>query len=291
MERPVYSRMYGIYALIFILSGFLLILFSVLLNDGILLITAGSLPGVILICIGSYIILKLLRVLKYYNMYLSGITSLQEMSDILMASKGSIKDNMKSLMLSNFMVSGYFTEDDTIIFNDKIIEAETSTKHIIKEDTVEDVTITSNEVAQSGIDDWKSYIEYIKVAENEYKTEDISYSLYKMSKVLEKIFDYLSIHQEKEHEVSRLMDSYIPLVLKLIDSYRELANSGINSFSVNRTKEDIISACDKINEALQGALQDLYDGTALDISADTSVLQMMLARDGFLNRDIFKNKK
>lgn len=290
MERPVYSRMYGIYALIFILSGFLLILFSVLLNDGILLITAGSLPGVILICIGSYIILKLLRVLKYYNMYLSGITSLQEMSDILMASKGSIKDNMKSLMLSNFMVSGYFTEDDTIIFNDKIIEAETSTKHIIKEDTVED-TITSNEVTQSGIDDWKSYIEYIKVAENEYKTEDISYSLYKMSKVLEKIFDYLSIHQEKEHEVSRLMDSYIPLVLKLIDSYRELANSGINSFSVNRTKEDIISACDKINEALQGALQDLYDGTALDISADTSVLQMMLARDGFLNRDIFKNKK
>lgn len=291
MERPVYLRMYGIYALIFILSGFLLILLSVLLNDGILLITAGTIPGIILICIGVYIYLKLLKVLKYYNMYLSGITSLQEMSDILMTSKISIKDNMKSLMVSNFMVSGYFTDDDKVIFEDKIIDAEKSNiKTAVKDEVVESNNV-KQEVIPSGINDWKSYIEYIKNAENEYKTEDISYSLYKMSKVLEKIFDFLSNHKDKEQDVSRLMDSYIPLVLKLIDSYRELANSGIHSFSVNRTKEDIISACDKINEALQGALQDLYDGTALDISADTSVLQMMLARDGFLNRDIFKNKK
>ncbi len=110
-------------------------------------------------------------------------------------------------------------------------------------------------------------------------------------KILRKILEYLEKHCEKEKDVKKLMDFHLPSALKLISSYRELQKSGLNTFNIQKTKDDIVSACDKIHEAFCGVLEDLYNDKAIDVSADIQVLKMMLAREGLLDRDTFKIKK
>ena len=87
------------------------------------------------------------------------------------------------------------------------------------------------------------------------------------------------------------MEFHLPSTVKLILSYRELDKSGINTFNIEKTKEEIVSACDKIHEAFNGVLEDLYNDKAIDVSTDIQVLKMMLSREGFLDRDVFKQNK
>ena len=157
---------------------------------------------------------------------------------------------------------------------------------------VEEETHEEKQVQESSsIKEWQKYLSEISSAENEFKSQDISFSLYRLGKVIRQVLEYLEKHQEKEKDVKKLMDFHLPSTLKLIASYRELQKSGLNTFNIQKTKDDIVSACDKIQEAYTGVLEDLYNDNAIDVSTDIQVLKMMLAREGFLDRDAFKIKK
>ena len=108
--------------------------------------------------------------------------------------------------------------------------------------------------------------------------------------IRDSVIDYLEKHPEKEKDVKKLMEFHLPSTIKLIASYKELDKSGLNTFNIEKTKEEIVSACDKIHEAFSGVLEDLYNDKAIDVSADIQVLQIMLSREGFLDRDIFRKK-
>ena len=156
-----------------------------------------------------------------------------------------------------------------------------------KVDTAGTITMSENK----SFNDWKGYVKSIKNAESEFKSQDISFSLYRLSKAVDKVIDYLEKHPEKEKDVKKLMDFHLPSAVKLISSYKELQVSGLNTFNIEKTKEEIVSAVDKIQEAYAGVLEDLYNDNAIDVSADIQVLKMMLSREGFLDRDVFKQKK
>ena len=179
-----------------------------------------------------------------------------------------------------------YSTDKNIIINEEEISEQVSEKY-------KGINNSGNIVENSNqqIEDWKKYLDIITKAESDFKSEDIAFSLYELHATLNKLLMYLDKHKEKAVDLKKLMDFHLPSSLKLIDSYKELSKSGIHSFSVNKTKEDIVSAIDKINEAFKGVLEDLYNDTAIDVSSDITVLKMMLAREGFLDRDTFKIKK
>ena len=210
-----------------------------------------------------------------------GATSLQKISDTLFVSKQYIEKELIYMSEIGVISDVHINDMGEISFGD------------IKDTVTIQEAIDEEADIQENINDfqeWQTHLQVIKDAEQEFKTEDISYALYRMGKVLEQILLYLKSHPEKSMDVKKLMDFHLPSTLKLVDAYRELHKSGINTFSVNKTKEDVLSACDKIIEAFQGVLKDLYEDTAIDVSADITVLKMMLAREGFLDRDVFKSK-
>lgn len=279
--RSIYAKFGGFSAPALILFGFFLILFSVITYDGLIMFLMSFIPGALLVFFGFLIFAGYIRALRYYGFYSMGIRSLQELSDIMTVSKASLKKDIGYMASRGIMPNAYFDDDDNLSFgSEKKREEADKPKDEIRE-----------EKHISSIDEWHKHLDVIKAAENEFKSEDLSYALFGIGKVLEQIFIYLDAHPDKEGELKKLMDFHLPSALKLIDSYRELNKSGIKSFSVNKTKEDILSACDKIREAFQGVLKDLYEGTAIDVSADITVLKMMLAREGFLDRDVFNIKK
>lgn len=287
-ESSAFGRLGSMTAVILIFAGFALIIFSIITFNSILLITCCFLPGTGLIIYGFLIFSRYIRALKYYNIYMSGSETLQDFSDILMDSKRNIRKDIAKMAQLGIMPNAHFNSDDVLVFT-----ADNLGKNVIDVE-VEESRNESNIVKQQenlSINQWKSYIKTIKEAENEFKSQDISFSLYRLSKVVEKVIDYLEKHPEKEKDVKKLMEFHLPSTVKLILSYRELDKSGINTFNIEKTKEEIVSACDKIHEAFNGVLEDLYNDKAIDVSTDIQVLKMMLSREGFLDRDVFKQNK
>ncbi len=287
-ESSAFGRLGSMTAVILIFAGFALIIFSIITFNSILLITCCFLPGTGLIIYGFLIFSRYIRALKYYNIYMSGSETLQDFSDILMDSKRNIRKDIAKMAQLGIMPNAHFNSDDVLVFT-----ADNLGKNVIDVE-VEESRNESNIVKQQenlSINQWKSYIKTIKEAESEFKSQDISFSLYRLSKVVEKVIDYLEKHPEKEKDVKKLMEFHLPSTVKLILSYRELDKSGINTFNIEKTKEEIVSACDKIHEAFNGVLEDLYNDKAIDVSTDIQVLKMMLSREGFLDRDVFKQNK
>ena len=280
-----FGRLSSMAAVIQIFAGFAFIIFSIISFNNIIFLILGIIPGIFLIIIGFLIFVRCIRALKYYNIYISGAYSLQDISDILMDSKRNIKKDIEKMASLGIMPNARFDSYDNLVFSNDI-----------KEEDVIEVSVDENsseEVIQeiSSINQWKKYLVEISSAENEFKSQDIAFSLYRLEKILRKILEYLEKHCEKEKDVKKLMDFHLPSALKLISSYRELQKSGLNTFNIQKTKDDIVSACDKIHEAFCGVLEDLYNDKAIDVSADIQVLKMMLAREGLLDRDTFKIKK
>ncbi len=283
-----YGRLGSMPAVICIFAGFALIIFSIISFESITLIICCFIPGTALIIYGFLVFSRFIRALKYYNIYMSGAHSLQDFSDILMDSKRNLRKDIDKMAYTGIMPNAHFNKDDILVFtkdiNDsKIIDAEPS----------EEVVYQQIEVTSSGNNstkEWRKYTADIKAAENEFKSQDISFTLFRLGKAVNNVIDYLEKHPEKEKDVKKLMNFHLPSALKLILSYKELDKSGINSFNIEKTKEEIVSACDKIYEAYTSVLEDLYNDKAIDVSADIQVLQMMLSREGFLDRDIFNKK-
>ena len=227
-ESSAFGRLGSMTAVILIFAGFALIIFSIITFNSILLITCCFLPGTGLIIYGFLIFSRYIRALKYYNIYMSGSETLQDFSDILMDSKRNIRKDIAKMAQLGIMPNAHFNSDDVLVFT-----ADNLGKNVIDVE-VEESRNESNIVKQQenlSINQWKSYIKTIKEAENEFKSQDISFSLYRLSKVVEKVIDYLEKHPEKEKDVKKLMEFHLPSTVKLILSYRELDKSGINNFA------------------------------------------------------------
>lgn len=285
-ESSDFGRLSSMAAVILIFAGFAFIIFSIISFDNIIFLVSGIIPGVILLIAGFLIFSRFIRALKYYNIYMSGAHSLQEISDILMDSKRNIKKDIEKMALLGIMPHARFDAFDNLVFSSDIKD-----EHVIDVPVEEEIHEEKQVQESSSIKEWQKYLSEISSAENEFKSQDISFSLYRLGKVIRQVLEYLEKHQEKEKDVKKLMDFHLPSTLKLIASYRELQKSGLNTFNIQKTKDDIVSACDKIQEAYTGVLEDLYNDNAIDVSTDIQVLKMMLAREGFLDRDAFKIKK
>ena len=284
-ESSAFGRLSSMAAVILIFAGFAFIIFSIISFNNIIFLISGIIPGIALLIAGFLIFSRFIRALKYYNIYMSGAQSLQAISDILMDSKRNIKKDIEKMAVLGIMPNARFDAYDNLVFYNDIKEEniiEVPVEEEKKKETLQEI---------SSINQWKKYLVEINSAENEFKSQDISFSLYRLGKVVGKVLEYLEKHSEKEKDVKKLMDFHLPSALKLIASYRELQKSGLNTFNIQKTKDDVVSACDKIHEAFSGVLEDLYNDNAIDVSADIQVLKMMLAREGFLDRDTFKTKK
>ncbi len=88
----------------------------------IIFLILGIIPGIVLIIIGFLIFARFIRALKYYNIYMSGAYSLQDISDILMDSKRNIKKDIEKMASLGIMPNARFDSYDNLVFSNDIKE-------------------------------------------------------------------------------------------------------------------------------------------------------------------------
>lgn len=94
-------------------------------------------------------------------------------------------------------------------------------------------------------------------------------------------------HPERASQLRSFLNYYLPTTLKILNSYAEMANQGIEGENISAAKKRIEAMMDKVVEGFEKQLDKLYAGDLLDITSDITVMEKMMAKDGLSGSDPF----
>lgn len=134
----------------------------------------------------------------------------------------------------------------------------------------------------------KNYIEQIKSVGDAIPEDEISIKLDKLKHIVAQILKYVESNPKKLSEVNKFVNHYLPMTLKLINSYKELNSQAVQGENIKNAKNEIKKAVDSINTAFEKLLDDLFEEVALDISTDISVLETLFTQEGLTKKDFEK---
>ncbi len=98
------------------------------------------------------------------------------------------------------------------------------------------------------------------------------------------ILAWLERHPEGAGQIRRFASYYMPTTLKLLTTYNEVSPQAASSSVAAEIQENIRAILGTIQTAFQSLQNNLLKDTALDVSAEISALETVLAQDG-LTRD------
>ena len=117
----------------------------------------------------------------------------------------------------------------------------------------------------------------------------MSQKLETLENIMKRIFEQLKKDPESAEDLQKLMKYYLPTTTKLIDAYRDMdAHPSYGSNNIENTKKEIEDTLDIINNAFAKLLDDMFEDTAWDISADISTMKTMLAKEGLTGERDFR---
>ena len=292
----------------FIFAGFLLTSVIGFLISGSFITKTVS--GVVLavgliVCILSVLFLvkgisgrKRYRCFKKYVEILNGreFCSVKELAEKTRTTEKKVCKNLKAMIKKEMFTDGFLDNSQTCFTATEeayrqLLQAEESRRQREEEQKrrqeqmrKEVENISDREIAEM-IRKGNEYIESIRLANDAIPGEVISAKLDRLENVIRKIFDSVKKHPEQMPEMDKFMEYYLPTTQKLVNAYKEFDALSIKGENVTKSMREIENTLDTISSAFEQLLDDLFQDTAFDISADISVLQTMLAREGYKEKD------
>lgn len=91
-------------------------------------------------------------------------------------------------------------------------------------------------------------------------------------------------------DLDRMVDYYLPLALKLEDTYAELATQPLQTESIGASRREIENTFDTLIHAFSKLHDSLFQEMIWDVSTDISVLNAILAQEGLTDSPFTKNE-
>ena len=202
-----------------------------------------------------------------------------------------LKDLRKMIDLGMFL-EGHIDEEKTyFMLNDEVygdylnLKKEQIAKESNKEKLKEEINNSGKEEIESTIKIGRNYIEQIKTVRNELYREEIAIKLDKLVNIGDQILNYVEKNPKKTQEVNKFVNHYLPITIKLINSYKELNNQVVQGDNIKNAKIEIEKSIELINNAFENLLDDLFEDVVLDISTDISVLKTLFKQEGLSEED------
>lgn len=120
----------------------------------------------------------------------------------------------------------------------------------------------------------------IRAINDAIDNEKLSAQIDRIGMITAKIFDYQKSHPAKSPQLHSFLSYYLPTTLKILRAYAQLEDQEVDGENITAAMERIESMMDKVVEGFETQLDKLFQGDAMDITADVEVLERMLAKDG-----------
>ena len=108
----------------------------------------------------------------------------------------------------------------------------------------------------------------------------VSADIVRLEEISRKIFDEVRRDPKKLPQIRRFMDYYLPTTLKLLNAYDRMSAVGVAGENIDTTLDRVDAMMKTVVAAFEKQLDSLYGAEAMDISADITVLETMMAREG-----------
>ena len=139
---------------------------------------------------------------------------------------------------------------------------------------------TGNTELDKMIRDGKLAIAEMKRLDEAIEDETISAQIRRLEEVSAKIFEQVKAEPKKLPEIRRFLDYYLPTTLKILNAYDRMGAAGVDGENIGGTMKRVEEIMSTIVAAFEKQLDSLFGSDALDIKAEMSVLETMLAREG-----------
>ena len=202
---------------------------------------------------------------------------------------GHLDDKETCFMLNNVIYRQYLETEKAYLEQKKSSEQEKK-QNTADTDTQDTEQSRREQELHSMVAEGMEYIRHLRDLNDRIEGEAISEKLYRLENLLKEIFDRVQEHPEQMHRMHKLMDYYLPTMLKLVEQYAEFDEISSPGDDILDAKKEIEKTLDMINQAFVTLLNNLFRDAAFDASADAQVLQTMLAKEGLTESDFVREK-
>ena len=263
---------------------------EIVLGPGVLLIP--FLAGIILSATGNHYRKRYRRAQKYVEILNGrGFCEIKELAEKSNQSETETRKDLRKMIQKRVFREAYMDKQETCLMINRIaydyyLQAEESLRQREMEEAKrkEQEEKMSPEILEM-IRTGDEYIRTIREANDDIPGEVISEKLDRLEQVVRRIFESVKKHPEQKKEMDKFMDYYMPTTLKLVNAYREFDTLEVKGENITNAMQEIENTLDTISRAFEKLLDDLFQDAAFDVSTDISVLQMMLAREGYKEKD------
>lgn len=142
-------------------------------------------------------------------------------------------------------------------------------------------------------DEFTSILREIRAMGDNIVDPIVSEQIDRLESIAGKIFRAVEEDPDKRPQIQRFLDYYLPTTLKLIKTYSQLERQGERGENITNAKIKIEDIIEELVSGYEKLLDRLYQEDILDISSDIEVLETMMAKDGYSDKNKIQidNKK
>ena len=107
----------------------------------------------------------------------------------------------------------------------------------------------------------------------------------------DKIIDTLSKNPNKLAQARNFLNYYLPVTIKILTRYDEIENQKLNTPESNKFMKSVQEMTEKIKDAFNEQLNNMYQSEMIDTDAEIKVFESMLKSDGFIDEIDFNIDK
>lgn len=196
--------------------------------------------------------------------------TLTELEAIVGKKEKVVKNDIEHMLQKNMLGTGAFLDEGRGI----LFRSADAYQRFLQERTKKE-NLTPKEATEG----YSGALRAIREANDRIPDPVFSEKLDRMELVAGKIFKEVEAHPEKLKQASTFFDYYLPTTLKLLGTYSEFEEAGIEGENLNQAKARIESIMDNLLENFEKQLDELYRSEAMDVDADIRVMENMLNRD------------
>ena len=144
---------------------------------------------------------------------------------------------------------------------------------------VEDEEPVITEVPKEAEEGYSGILRNLRLANDRIPDEALSSKIERLEQISALIFKEVEAHPEKRDRIRTFFDYYLPTTQKLLDTYAEFDEMGVEGENMTQAKARIAEMMDSIVEGFEHQLDQLYSADAMDVVSDIKVMETMLSRD------------
>lgn len=136
--------------------------------------------------------------------------------------------------------------------------------------------------SSSDPDDFEAKLREIRALNEAIKDPDVSERIDRIGELTASIFRVVQEKPEHAEEVRKFMNYYLPTTLKLLKSYSLMEQQSYQGENIQSSRKRIEDVLDTLVRGFEQQQDRLFRTEAIDVEADISVLETMMASDGLV---------